>query len=282
MTIVSTDALAARLDGTWAIVDCRYHLKDEHWGRREYRAAHIPGAAYVSLSDDLAGTPSGSNGRHPIPTADAMAAVFGRLGIDSTTQVVAYDQETGMFASRLWWMLRYMGHKEVAVLDGGWAKWTREGRPSRDGDETPTARTFVGHPRDSLRLDAREVERQLLAPQALLVDARAAERFQGLTEPIDRTPGHIPGAANHHYQQALADDGTLLPVEVLRETFTSLLGERKAEDIVMYCGSGVSACVNLLAMEHAGLPGAKLFPGSWSEWSSDPSRPVETGPAKQI
>ena len=276
-TLISTEHLAAHLDSSWAVVDCRYDLKDELWGLTQYRSSHIPGAVYASLSEDLASTPSGTNGRHPIPPTPVMEATFSRLGIGSDVQVVVYDQETGMFASRLWWMLRYLGHDAAAVLDGGWSKWVREGRPTRSGNERRATAKFIARPRPDWRVDVHAVEHALGDPSRLLVDARAPERYEGRSEPLDRLPGHIPGAANHFYKSTLAEDGTLLPPAELREQVTRVLGGRTPDQVVMYCGSGVSACVNLLAMEHAGLHGAKLYPGSWSEWSSDPTRPVATG-----
>ena len=278
-TLVSTDALASRQDEAWVIVDCRHDLRDESWGPVQYRAGHIPGAVHASLAHDLAGPTSGANGRHPLPSTDEMEATFGRLGISSNTQVVTYDQDAGMYASRLWWMLRYLGHEAVAVLDGGWAKWIREGRPARAGEEARQAVEFAGRPRTDLLLGVMDVEARLGDPSVLLVDARGPERFEGRSEPIDRTPGHIPGAVNHFYKRNVADEGVMLPPDRLRQQFTELLGERSPDRVVMYCGSGVTACHNLLAMAHAGLSGAKLYPGSWSEWSSDPRRPVETGPA---
>lgn len=279
-TIVSTDLLAAHLDD-WTIVDCRFDLQNEPWGRDQYRLAHIPGAVYASLNADLSGTPSGSNGRHPLPSIDALAAVFGRLGIDRSSQVIAYDQDAGPYASRLWWMLRYLGHDACAVLDGGWAKWRREGRPSRSGDEVRRPATFRAAPRERSRVAIAEVVSRSADGGALLIDARAPERFEGRLETIDRAAGHIPGAANHFFKQNLAADGTMLPPETLRANFERLLSGREPGDAVMYCGSGVTACQNLLAMEHAGLPGTRLYVGSWSEWSSDPSRPIETGPSRR-
>jgi thiosulfate/3-mercaptopyruvate sulfurtransferase len=281
-TLISTETLAARLaDGRgagWAVVDCRYDLKDEAWGRRQYLELHIPGAVYASLSDDMSAPPDGTNGRHPLPSPEGMRQTFGRLGIGPGTQVVLYDQDDGRYASRLWWMLRYMGHRAAAVLDGGWAKWTREGRPSRGGEETPAPAAFEGTPQPGARLRVDEVESLLGRPVTLLVDARAPERYEGRNETIDRAAGHIPGAANHFYQWNVGGDGTMLPPEQLRAQFELVLGGRDPEQVVMYCGSGVTACQNLLAMEHAGLTGARLYPGSWSEWSSDPTRPIETAP----
>ena len=279
-TLVSTDLLAAHLDD-WTIVDCRFDLQNEHWGRDEYRLAHIPGAVYASLNADLSGTPSGTNGRHPLPTVDALAATFGRLGIDRTTQVVAYDQDAGSYASRLWWLLRYLGHDAVAVLDGGWAKWRREERPSRSGDESRPSAVFTPSPRPERLVELSEAVSLSADRGGLLIDARAPERFEGRSETIDRQAGHIPGASNHFFKQNLAADGTMLPRGTLRANFERLLTGRSSRDAVMYCGSGVTACQNLLAMEHAGLSGARLYVGSWSEWSSDPSRPIETGPSRK-
>lgn len=279
-TLISTETLALHLDGSWAIVDCRYDLRNHSWGRDQYRAGHIPGAVYAGLSDDLAAPPSGKNGRHPLPCVEDVEATFGRLGIASGTQVVIYDQDAGMYASRLWWMLRYMGHDAAAVVDGGWAKWVREGRAVRAGEETRPAAVFTGHRRKQLRVRIEDMEAALGDPSLLLVDARAPERFEGTNEPLDRTPGHIPGAVNYFYKRNVTNEGVMLPPERLREQFGEVLGDRTPDRVVMYCGSGVTACQNLLAMEHAGLHGSKLYAGSWSEWSSDPGRPVETGPAQ--
>ncbi len=265
----------------WAIVDCRFNLQDEEQGREAYHAAHVPGAVYASLAHDLSGEKSGTNGRHPLPSVGQMTAVFGRLGIDRTTQVVAYDQDAGMFASRLWWMLRYLGHDAVAILDGGFDKWLREGRPTGAGDEARSPATFVPASRDRMRVDVDDVLAALDRADVLLVDARGAERFDGTTEPLDRVAGHIPGADNHPYTLNVGDDGTLLPAAELRSRFLHRLGGAAPERTVMYCGSGVSACLNLLAMAHAGLHGTRLYPGSWSEWSADLVRPVETGPSRR-
>lgn len=279
-TIVSTALLANELGGNWVVIDCRYDLGNEAWGLEQYRAGHIPGAVYASLSHDMSSAPNGRNGRHPIPPVEVMAATFGRLGIGPGTQVVAYDQENGMYASRLWWMLRYLGHDAVAVLDGGWARWVREGRPTRAGDERHSAKAFVPAVRADLRLSVEDVERVVRDGSLTLVDARAPERFEGKSETLDRAAGHIPGARNHFFKDNVAADGTLLPVDTLRAQFSAAIGDRQPGDVVMYCGSGVTACQNLLALEHAGITGVKLYPGSWSEWSADPGRPIETGPPK--
>lgn len=279
-TLVSTDILAAHLDGSWAIVDCRFDLQNEAWGREQYLHAHVPGAVYASLNDDLAAPRTGTNGRHPVPAPGELAATFGRLGISRDTQVVVYDQDSGLYASRLWWSLRYVGHDAVALLDGGWAKWAREGHPTRAGEESRAPVAFVAEVRPFMRVALADVEARARDESSLLIDARGPERFEGASEPIDRVPGHIPGAVNHFYKWNLAEDGTMLPPEALRAKYERLLAGRRPEQAVMYCGSGVSACHNLLAMERAGLRGTPLYPGSWSEWSSDPRRPIERGPSR--
>ncbi len=278
-TIIATDVLASHLGEAWAIVDCRYDLQNESWGHEQYRAAHIPGAVYVSLGEDMAAPRTGQNGRHPLPSVEALATLFGRLGISRDTQVVAYDQDNGMYASRLWWSLRYLGHDAVAVLDGGWARWMREGRPTGSGEERRGTISFEVKARPEMRLSVEDVSARLTDPSMLLVDARAPERFEGRNETIDRAAGHIPGAANHFFKTNLADDATMLPADKLRESLGRTLMGRNPTEVVMYCGSGVTACQNLLAMEHAGMPGARLYVGSWSEWSADPSRPTEKGPS---
>jgi len=275
-TVVSTEQLASHLS-EWIIVDCRFDLHDENWGREQYLAAHIPGAVYASLNDDLAGPRTGRNGRHPLPSLDTLAATLGRWGIARDTQVVAYDQDSAMYASRLWWLLRYAGHAAVAVLDGSWAAWTREGRPTRSGNETRTPIAFALQPPLAQPVPVDEVAAALRDGDRLLVDARAPERYEGRIEPLDRVPGHIPGAVNHFFKNNATENGTLLPPETLREQFARVLGDTDPAHVIAYCGSGVTACHNLLAMEHAGLHGGRLYPGSWSEWSSDPSRPLETG-----
>lgn len=276
-TLISTETLAAHLShSAWLIADCRYNLTDETWGATQYVAGHIPGAVFVSIAHDLAGKRTGRNGRHPLPSPEEMAATFGRLGIGAGTQVVAYDQDAGAYASRLWWMLRYLGHDAAAVLDGGWAKWIRERRPTQTGEETPEPAVFVPHLREEMRVTVDNAVEHLGDPHSLFVDARSPDRFAGRPDPLDKVPGHIPGARNRYYKDNLTGDGTMRQADALRTEFERVLGNRSADQAVMYCGSGITACHNLLAMEHAGLHGAKLFAGSWSEWESDSSRPVET------
>jgi thiosulfate/3-mercaptopyruvate sulfurtransferase len=234
---------------------------------------HIPGARYAHLDRDLSGEKSGANGRHPLPTPGEMAARFGAMGIGPDTQVVAYDADSGMYAARLWWMLRFMGHDRVAVLDGGFAGWTADGGALQPGRVTATPAVFPAAPRSAWRLTVDQVAEGV---EGLLVDARSPERFHGIGETLDKVGGHIPGARNYFFQQNLGADKTFKSPETLRSQWMDVLQGHDPGNVVMYCGSGVTACHNLLAMETAGLSGARLFPGSWSEWSADPARPVET------
>jgi thiosulfate/3-mercaptopyruvate sulfurtransferase len=277
-TLITTVELGARLGAPGlVIVDVRHDLaQPQTWGHDQYRQGHLPGAVFAHLDRDLSGSTNGVNGRHPLPSPEAAAAVFGRLGIDESKQVVAYDQGSGMLASRLWWMLRWLGHDAAAVLDGGYAKWIKEGRPVTTDVGPPQPATFSIR-RVAPTLDVAAVEANLGNASHLLIDARAPERFRGEVEPMDRVPGHIPGAVNRPYAQNLNADATFKPAPALRSEFETLLAGRPASSIVHQCGSGVSACHNLLAMEISGLRGSLLYPGSWSEWCTDPARPVARG-----
>lgn len=276
-TVISTSALHDGRTADWVIVDCRFDLQNEDWGRAQYEIAHIPGAIYAHVGHDLSAPMTGRNGRHPWPDVQTMTSTFGRMGIGPGTQVIVYDQDIGMFASRLWWMLRAMGHEAVAVLDGGWTAWTREGRATVSGAEIRPATTFFASPRPELLVDAAEVEASLPDRTLLLVDARAPERFEGRSETLDPVAGHIPGAVNRFFRTNVDENGLMRSPEALRAEFLETAGGRPPEQVVMYCGSGVTACHNLLALEHAGLGGARLYAGSWSEWCADPRRPVATG-----
>ncbi len=276
--LISTAELAARLgDASLVVVDVRHDLgQPETWGETAYRAGHVPGAQFAHLDRDLAAPRTGTNGRHPLPSPAACAALFGRLGIDATRQVVAYDQGSGAYASRLWWMLRWLGHDAAAVLDGGFDRWTREGRPIATDAPAPRPAAFA--PRQAAStVDAATVQANLGSESLLVVDARGAERYRGDVEPLDPVAGHIPGAVNRPFTQNLGPEGTFKPAAALRAEFDALLRGAPPEGVVHQCGSGVTACHNALAMEIAGLPGARLYPGSWSEWCSDPSRPVARG-----
>jgi thiosulfate/3-mercaptopyruvate sulfurtransferase len=276
-TLIEPATLATHLDDpSWVIVDCRFDLTDPSKGEREYEEGHIPGARYAHLDRDLSGPKTGTNGRHPLPTPAAIRERFGALGITPECQVIGYDADTGMFASRLWWLLRWMGHDSAAVLDGGLARWQREGYALRAGREQGTPTTFRGQPREDWRLTVDEVVSRLGDPSTLLVDSRSNDRYRGIGETLDPVAGHIPGAANYFFQQNLDADKRFKSPDELRAQWAPILKDRDAKEVVVYCGSGVSACHNLLALEHAGVSGVRIFPGSWSEWCADPKRPIET------
>jgi thiosulfate/3-mercaptopyruvate sulfurtransferase len=276
-TLIGTAELAAHLeDPAFVVVDVRHDLRDPPAGEAAYGKGHIPGARFAHLDRDLSAKTTGRNGRHPLPTPEAAAAVFGRLGIDRTKQVVAYDQGDGVFASRLWWMLRWLGHDIAAVLDGGFAKWQHEGRPVVSDVPEVEAKEFKPG-RVRATVNATGVAASIPRHDLVLLDARAAERYRGDVEPIDRVAGHIPGAINRPYNRNVSTDGTFRAPRDLRAEFDAMLHGRRAEDVVHYCGSGVSACHNVLAMAIAGYPLTRLYPGSWSEWSADAKRPVALG-----
>ena len=274
-TLVSAEALAAHLtDPDWVVLDCRHDLADYGQGRRAYLDAHIPGALFAHLDEDLSGPKTGSNGRHPLPHPRTFALRLGALGVGNATQVVAYDASGGCYAARLWWMMRWLGHTRVAVLDGGWQRWTQLGYEVTSEVPVPQPTAFTLHPNRELAVDAKFVASHLSDGKTVVVDARSPDRFRGENETLDPVAGHIPGAANRFFKLNLEPDGSFKPSGVLRSDFEALLEGREAAAVVHQCGSGVTACHNLLAMEYAGLTGSKLYPGSWSEWISDRSRPV--------
>jgi len=278
-TLVSTAELSQHLtDPDWAIVDCRFTLTETERGRRDYRQAHIPGALYAHVDEDLSGPiVRGKTGRHPLPDVDVMAHRLSRWGIDSSVQVVAYDDTGGSMAARLWWLLRWLGHDAVAVLDGGFPKWQREGREVRGGAESRPPRVFIPNPRSDMFVSTLDVLAALKDAGRRLLDSRTADRYRGENETIDPVAGHIPGAICAPYPDNLDADGAFKSQAELRARFQALLGDAPAESAVFYCGSGVTAAHNILAMKHAGLGGARLYAGSWSEWITDPARPIRTG-----
>lgn len=274
-TIVSVEELARHIDDPgWLIVDCRHSLADHAAGRAAYDAGHIPGAFFAAVETDLSGTKTGANGRHPLPAVADFQAYLRRLGARDETQIVAYDNGGDMFAARMWFLLRYIGHDAAAVLDGGLTAWTAAGkRLERPAAHEPNEGTLLARPRADLVVDASAVEASLHSHAFTLLDARGADRFAGENETIDPVGGHIPGAINRSFRLNYAQNGQLKPPAELRAEFAAL--SIPPERLVHQCGSGVSAAVNMLAMEHVGLPGTRLYPGSWSEWCADPARPVE-------
>ena len=275
-TLITTGDLFEHLsDPQWTIVDCRFSLAEPELGRREYEEAHIPGALYAHLDEDLSGPiVPGRTGRHPLPAPEKMAQRLGSWGIGPGQQVIAYDVSGGGIAARLWWLLRWLGHDEVAVLDGGWQEWQRHGHPVRGGVESAQPRTFVPHPREDWVASAGEVNALRKDPGFLLVDSRAADRYRGENETIDPVAGHIPGAVNVPYAGNLEENGRFRSRKALRERFDDVLQQIPPDHVIFYCGSGVTAAHNLLALSYAGFGGARLYVGSWSEWIIDPSRPV--------
>ena len=275
-TLISAPDLAQQRQPGWVVLDCRHDLANPQAGRTAYDAGHLPGALFASLDEDLADHARAADGsfrgRHPLPAMDAFIATLRRWGINDDTQVVAYDAQGGMYAARLWWMLRWAGHRAVAVLDGGLPAWTALGLPLATDLPTSAPGNLQQRPPLARTVAASDI---LSQPQLKVVDARAPDRFRGENETLDPVGGHIPGAANRFFKDNLLPDGRFKPAAQLRSELGAVVAEPAVA--VMQCGSGVTACHNMLALEVAGLPGAALYPGSWSEWCADPARPVATG-----
>jgi thiosulfate/3-mercaptopyruvate sulfurtransferase len=276
-TLIDAATLHAHLDDPrWVVMDCRFSLMDTETGRRAYQDSHLPGARYTHLDEDLSSPITPATGRHPLPDPARLARKLGEWGIGPETQVVAYDDMGGMLAAaRLWWLLRWLGHNACAVLDGGFPVWRGAGLPLTAEPPSVRPATFEARLDDRLWLTTRQI--QALPAENVLLDARGAARFRGEMEPIDPVAGHIPGAVNLPTEGNLTADGRFLPRTELRARLAAALGERPPTTVVHSCGSGVTACHNLLAMEAAGLRGSRLYAGSWSEWIRDPGRPTATG-----
>ncbi len=277
-TIITPKQLEPHLEEVnWAIFDCRFDLVQPSWGEEHYLSEHIPGAVYVHLDHNLSARKTGTNGRHPLPDIEVIAEYFSGLGIGDGTQVIVYDSRGGGIAARLWWMLKHMGHEAAAVLDGGFPEWKRLELPVRASREARVPRLFKPRLNPELKVVAEEILERMSQGSSLLIDSRAPERYRGEEEPFDPIAGRIPGAVNRFWQTNLDTDGRFRDPEVLRTEFDLLIGDNAPSDTIVYCGSGVTGCHNVLSMTYAGLKGVRLYAGSWSEWSSDPSRPIETG-----
>ncbi len=276
-TLVSVDALAAHLqDAHWLIVDCRFDLAQPAAGESAYRAGHIPGAIYAHLDRDLSSPITERSGRHPLPDPERFAATLSAWGVTADTQVVAYDADNGMYAARLWWLLRWVGHRAVAVLDGGFKAWTAAGLPTSSEFPARTPSNFQARPDRDMWLDTEQVQERVQQADWRLLDARAPERFAGKVEPLDTVAGHVPGARNHPFSTNLTSDARFSAPEELRRRYEQSQAGVADDHTIVMCGSGVTACHLLLAMEVAGKPGARLYAGSWSEWIRNPSRGVAT------
>ncbi len=278
-TLISVEGLAQFLtEPDWVIVDCRFGLEDTEKGRREYQNGHIPGAVYAHLDEDLSGpVVPDVTGRHPLPEEDSFAEKLGTWGIGSTSQVVVYDDCGGMIAARLWWMLRWLGHENVAMLDGGFPAWIAEGHPVDDDVPNPEKRNFSSNIQADMTFSSDDILHHFGDPGKILIDSRAPERFRGEVEPIDAVPGRIPGAINYPFTKNIDPRGYMQLKQVLRGRFESLFGNVPAEHVTFYCGSGVTAALNVLAVVHAGLGIPRLYAGSWSQWITDPEKPITTG-----
>ncbi|HEX3837127.1 MAG TPA: sulfurtransferase [Steroidobacteraceae bacterium] len=281
MHLIEPAEVAARLAASatrTVVFDCRHDLLRPQWGRAEFAAAHIPGAVFAHLDQDLSGPTTPQSGRHPLPDPAALAAFLGAAGVDGDTLIVAYDQDKSPFAARLWWLLRWLGHERVAVLNGGLAAWRAAGLPLQSAVAARLPRKFTLRPALARAATTADVERELQGGRVLLLDARGADRFAGQNESIDPVAGHVPGARNQPFALNLDASGRLQSAAALAALWRGVLGDTPPAQVVAMCGSGVTACHNLLAMELAGLPGARLYAGSFSEWIRDPARTVATGP----
>jgi thiosulfate/3-mercaptopyruvate sulfurtransferase len=279
-TLIEPAELATHTaDPNWVVLDCRFDLARPAWGENEYTNGHVPNALYAHLDRDLSSPVTGTSGRHPLPPREAFLATLGRWGVDETVQVVSYDQGNGAYASRLWWLVRWAGHTRVAVLNGGFAAWQQAGLPvskqagvkqSRRFSPSQAPAEFV----TTAEVAALQASGQLHTGERVLVDARAADRFAGQNETLDPVAGHVPGARNHPFLRNVDAQGRYLPPETLRAQWLETLRGQTPSNAIAMCGSGVTACQNLLALEVAGLPGARLYAGSWSEWIRDVARPI--------
>jgi thiosulfate/3-mercaptopyruvate sulfurtransferase len=278
-TLISIDGLQKFLDNPdWVVIDCRFWLDDTEKGRRDYLEAHIPGAVYAHLDADLTGEIlPGKTGRHPLPPVEDLAKQFGAWGITADTQVIVYDDRGGMIAARVWWLLRWLGHEFVAVLDGGFPAWTAASNEVTTNIPTIAPQIFVPDVQVEILVDADQVLMDFGDPGQILVDSRAPERFRGEVEPIDPVAGRIPGAINHFWSQNLTSAGHFEIKDTLRGRFNHIFRDIPAERVTFYCGSGVTAAHNVLAVTHSGLGLPRLYNGSWSEWIIDPERPTMIG-----
>jgi thiosulfate/3-mercaptopyruvate sulfurtransferase len=274
-TFIDPDALINQLGHeNLVIIDCRFDLMDPTWGYQDYRKNHIPNAIYADLDKDLSGRVTEDTGRHPLPEPEKFIETCSNWGIDEHKQVVVYDTTSGSFASRLWWMLKYFGHKNVAILNGGFSTWQRYGFPQESGHVKNQTSKFTGSPNPELMKTTSQMETIIFQSNYTIIDARSKERYLGVLEPIDKVAGHIPNAINFFHQNNLDPDGNLLPIELLQEQYNKLLEGKNDTSKIVYCGSGVTSCLNFAVMQHIGLTLIYLYLGSWSQWIRNPNHPI--------
>jgi thiosulfate/3-mercaptopyruvate sulfurtransferase len=277
--IVPVDEVALNLDNPdWIIIDCRFSLQDKNRGLREYLKEHIFGAFFADLEKDLSGEIiPGQTGRHPLPKLEDFLSVLCNWGVSNQSQVVVYDDAGGAIAARLWWMFKWIGHESVAILDGGWQAWLQTGMPTKNGHEFPRKASFECNLNNALEASIGKVDDWRKSSDHIIVDARERERYLGQTEPIDPVAGRIPGSVSIPYRENLDEEGFFKNSQELRTIYEERLGNVRPENVICYCGSGVTAALNLAGLCYAGLDGAQLYVGSWSEWITDPERPIEAG-----
>ena len=277
-TLISAEELHTIInDDNVRVFDCRFSLKDPQSGKNSYLAGHLPRAQFADMDTQLSSAMTDSSGRHPLPDPQVFIELLNVWGVNNDTQVVAYDDISGAFAARLWWMMRWVGHNKVAVLNGGMQKWTEQGYAlSQENVQFPST-DFSGQANKDWIMDIDTVQAKLENNAITLIDARAADRFTGKDQKTDPVPGHVPGANNLPFSGNLTKDGMMQSPEIIKERFASVIQDRSLDDVVNMCGSGVTACHNMLAQAVAGMPPTKVFIGSWSQWIKDSSRPVQTG-----
>jgi thiosulfate/3-mercaptopyruvate sulfurtransferase len=277
-TIISVEDLNKNLSNDdWFIFDCRFLLKDPEGGLKKFEQGHIPGAQFADMDKDLASAMTPSSGRHPLPDPIELADKLQRWGVNNSSQIICYDDMSGAFAARMWWLLKWLGHNDVAVLDGGVDKWTASSLALETDVRKRSQGTFSGQANNNMWVNVSFVKRQLAENKINLLDARSGERFTAKDSKTDPVAGHIPGAMSFPFAENLSKQGVFLPAQELRKRFAETLSDSQNKEVINMCGSGVTACHNLLAMSIAGLPMTRLFVGSWSEWIKDKSRPVAIG-----
>jgi len=279
-TIISVEDLNKNLNTQdWLIFDCRFILKDPEGGLKKFNQGHIPGAQFADMDKDLASPMTSTSGRHPLPNPDEFINKLQSWGVNNTSQIICYDDMSGAFAARMWWLLKWLGHNDVAVLDGGIDKWTANNLTLETDTQQKAAGSFSGQANNDMWVDVEFVQKELAENNITLLDARSAERFTAKDTKTDPVAGHVPGAMSYPFAENLSKQGVFLPLEELQKRFAPMLSSSEKKEVINMCGSGVTACHNLLAMSIAELPMTRLFVGSWSEWIKDKSRPVATGDA---